>query len=74
MLSITDAVVLNMLNSNPMLGETFEDARMKLIVEKVRHNPVEMAYHAEGNGWEFYGTAAGKTKFWGQCFFVKFSS
>jgi hypothetical protein len=48
-----------------MLAETFEDVRMKLIVEKVRHNPVEMASHAEGSGWEFYGTTAGKTKFWG---------
>ncbi|KAJ7130101.1 oxysterol binding protein [Mycena crocata] len=51
---------------NPMLGETFEDARMKFIAEKVRHNPLEMAYHAEGPGWELYATSAGKTKFWGK--------
>ncbi|KAJ7139866.1 Oxysterol-binding protein-domain-containing protein [Mycena epipterygia] len=51
---------------NPMLGETFEDPRMKFIAEKVRHNPLEMAYHAEGNNWELYATSAGKTKFWGK--------
>ncbi|KAG7099437.1 hypothetical protein E1B28_001288 [Marasmius oreades] len=51
---------------NPMLGETFEDNRMKFIAEKVRHNPVEMAYHAEGPHWELTATSAGKTKFWGK--------
>ncbi|KAK7463810.1 Oxysterol-binding protein 3 [Stygiomarasmius scandens] len=51
---------------NPMLAETFEDPRMKFIAEKVRHNPVEMAYHAEGPNWELYATSAGKTKFWGK--------
>ncbi|KAL0575132.1 Oxysterol-binding protein 3 [Marasmius crinis-equi] len=51
---------------NPMLGETFEDVRMKFIAEKVRHNPVEMAYHAEGADWELTATSAGKTKFWGK--------
>ncbi|KAJ7492874.1 oxysterol binding protein [Mycena latifolia] len=51
---------------NPMLGETFEDVRMKFIAEKVRHNPLEMAYHAEGLNWELYATSAGKTKFWGK--------
>lgn len=48
-----------------MLGETFEDVRMKFIAEKVRHNPLEMAYHAEGANWELYATSSGKTKFWG---------
>ena len=48
-----------------MLGETFEDVRMKFIAEKVRHNPLEMAYHAEGANWELHATSAGKTKFWG---------
>lgn len=53
---------------NPLLGETFEDVRMKLVAEKVRHNPVELAFHAEGeNGtWELWGTSAGRTKFWGK--------
>ncbi|THU91620.1 oxysterol binding protein [Dendrothele bispora CBS 962.96] len=51
---------------NPMLAETFEDPRMKFIAEKVRHNPVEMAYHAEGTNWQLYATSAGKTKFWGK--------
>lgn len=48
-----------------MLAETFEDARMKFIAEKVSHNPVVIAYHAEADGWELHGTSAGKTKFWG---------
>ncbi|KAG8219979.1 Oxysterol-binding protein-domain-containing protein [Butyriboletus roseoflavus] len=51
---------------NPMLVETFEDVRMKFIAEKVSHNPVVIAYHAEGDGWELHGTSAGKTKFWGK--------
>ncbi|KAH7883783.1 Oxysterol-binding protein-domain-containing protein [Phlebopus sp. FC_14] len=50
---------------NPMLAETFEDVRMKFIAEKVSHNPVVIAYHAEGDGWELGATSAGKTKFWG---------
>lgn len=48
-----------------MLGETFEDSRMKFIAEKVSHNPVILAFHAEGEGWELYATTSGKTKFWG---------
>ncbi|KAG6850320.1 hypothetical protein H0H93_014895 [Arthromyces matolae] len=55
-----------LVDSNPMLGETFEDSRMKFIAEKVRHNPLEMAYHAEGKGWELNATSSGKTKFWGK--------
>lgn len=51
-----------------MLAETFEDARMKFIAEKVRHNPLEMAYHAEGNNWALHATSSGKTKFWGMCY------
>lgn len=51
---------------NPMLAETFEDTRMKFIAEKVSHNPVVIAYHAEGNGWQLYGKSAGRTKFWGK--------
>jgi hypothetical protein len=53
-------------DSNPMLGETFEDQRMKFVAEKVRHNPLEMAYHAEGEKWELYATSSAKTKFWGK--------
>jgi hypothetical protein len=51
---------------NPMLAETFEDVRMKFLAEKVSHNPVIIAYHAEGKGWELNATSAGKTKFWGK--------
>jgi hypothetical protein len=49
-----------------MLGETFEDVRMKFIAEKVVHHPLVMAYHAEGPGWDLTCTTAGKTKFWGK--------
>lgn len=49
-----------------MLAETFEDVRMKFIAEKVSHNPVIIAYHAEGHGWQLDATSAGKTKFWGK--------
>ncbi|TFK57419.1 hypothetical protein OE88DRAFT_1651128 [Heliocybe sulcata] len=51
---------------NPMLAETFEDSRMCLLAEKVSHQPVIMAYHAQGDGWELHATSAGKTKFWGK--------
>jgi oxysterol-binding protein-related protein 3/6/7 len=49
-----------------MLGETFEDSRMNFIAEKVSHNPVIIAYHADGESWELNATSAGKTKFWGK--------
>jgi hypothetical protein len=51
---------------NPLLAETFEIPELKFIAEKVSHNPVVMAYHAEGEGWEQYATSCGKTKFWGK--------
>lgn len=54
--------------SNPMLAETFEDPRMKFISEKVCHQPVILAYHCEGEGWEHYASSSGKTKFWGMWF------
>jgi len=55
-----------------MLGETFEDVRMKFIAEKVRHHPLEIAYHAEGDGWDLIATTSGRTKFWGKIY-SKFS-
>jgi hypothetical protein len=54
------------LTSNPLLAETFEIPELKFIAEKVSHNPVVLAYHAEGEGWELYATSCGKTKFWGR--------
>ncbi|RDX56050.1 hypothetical protein OH76DRAFT_1518658 [Lentinus brumalis] len=51
---------------NPLQAETFEDVRMHFIAEKVCHNPVVLAWHAEGEGWELYATSSGKTKFWGK--------
>ncbi|KZT06798.1 uncharacterized protein LAESUDRAFT_725561 [Laetiporus sulphureus 93-53] len=51
---------------NPMLAETFEEPRMMFVAEKVSHNPVVLAYHAEGEGWELWATSTGKTKFWGK--------
>lgn len=58
-------VLIEPIISNPMLGETFEDSRTHFIAEKVVHNPLVMAYHAHGKGWELNGTSSGKTKFWG---------
>ncbi|KDQ63845.1 hypothetical protein JAAARDRAFT_29892 [Jaapia argillacea MUCL 33604] len=51
---------------NPLLAETFEDVRTKFVAEKVSHQPVVMAYHAEGDDWELHATSSGKTKFWGK--------
>ncbi|KAF8609378.1 hypothetical protein BDV93DRAFT_518205 [Ceratobasidium sp. AG-I] len=51
---------------NPMLGETFEDARLGFIAEKVSHHPPIMACHAQGEGWEFWCTSGAKNKFWGK--------
>ncbi|KAI0048392.1 hypothetical protein FA95DRAFT_1558038 [Auriscalpium vulgare] len=51
---------------NPLLGETFEDPRLKLVAEKVSHHPVILAYHAQSEDWELYATTSGKTKFWGK--------
>jgi Oxysterol-binding protein len=53
------------LTSNPLLAETFEMPELKFISEKVSHNPVIIAYHAEGEGWELNATSSGRTKFWG---------
>jgi hypothetical protein len=53
------------LTSNPLLAETFEIPELKFIAEKVSHNPVVIAHHAEGECWEMYATSCGKTKFWG---------
>ena len=39
---------------------------MQFIAEKVCHNPVILAWHAQGEGWELYATSTGKTKFWGK--------
>jgi len=64
--ALTDICTWLLVESNPMLAETFEDVRMKFIAEKVQHHPFAMAYHAEGAGWELYATSAGKTKFWGR--------
>lgn len=58
--------VTNTRSSNPMLGETFEDARMNFIAEKVCHQPLVIAYHAQGVAWELTATSSGKTKFWGK--------
>ena len=48
-----------------MLAETFEDIRMNFLAEKVRHNPLEIAYHADGDNWQLNATSCGKTKFLG---------
>jgi hypothetical protein len=53
---------------NPMLGETFEDERMKFVAEKVSHHPPVVACHAEGDGWEFWCTSGAKQKISGKSF------
>ncbi|KAG8754479.1 hypothetical protein FRC14_005023 [Serendipita sp. 396] len=52
--------------SNPMLGETFEDARFNFVAEKVSHNPPVMACHASGDGWSYDVVTQAKQKFWGR--------
>lgn len=49
-----------------MLAETYEEPRIRFVSEKVSHNPVILAYHAEGDGWELWATSSGRTKFWGE--------
>lgn len=51
---------------NPMLGETFEDARFNFIAEKVCHVPPVMACHASGEGWTYDAVTQAKQKFWGR--------
>lgn len=51
---------------NPLLGETFElerpDLGLRLVAEKVDHQPPVIACHADGSGWVYDATSAAKNK------------
>ena len=53
---------------NPVLGETFEyirpDRGYRFISEKVSHQPVIVACHAEGPKWRFWQDLQAETKIW----------
>jgi len=55
---------------NPLERETYElvvpEKGFRFLAEKVRHNPLHMAAHAQGRGWSFWGESSIKTKFWGR--------
>jgi len=55
---------------NPMLGETYElvreDKNFRFVAEKVSHRPVQLAFHAEGQGWLMAQSPLPSQKFWGK--------
>jgi hypothetical protein len=55
---------------NPLLGETFElvreDRGFRMIVEKVSHRPVQLAYQADGRDWSLTQSPKPTQKFWGK--------
>ncbi|EED14068.1 oxysterol binding protein (Osh3), putative [Talaromyces stipitatus ATCC 10500] len=55
---------------NPLLGETFElvreDRGFRMIVEKVSHRPVQLAYQADSHYWSLTQSPKPTQKFWGK--------
>jgi oxysterol-binding protein-related protein 3/6/7 len=55
---------------NPLLGETFElvreDRGFRLVVEKVSHRPVQLAYQADSRDWSLTQSPKPSQKFWGK--------
>ncbi|OKL63543.1 hypothetical protein UA08_02036 [Talaromyces atroroseus] len=55
---------------NPLLGETFElvreDRGFRLLVEKVSHRPVQLAYQADSRDWSLTQSPKPSQKFWGK--------
>lgn len=53
---------------NPVLGETFEyirpDRGYRFVAEKVSHQPVIVACHAESRKWRFWQDLQAETKLW----------
>ena len=53
---------------NPVLGETFEyirpDRGFRFVSEKVSHQPVIVACHAESRKWRFWQDLQAETKLW----------
>ena len=59
---------------NPVLGETFEyirpDRGFRFISEKVSHQPVIVACHAESKKWRFWQDVQAETKLWGKSMLI----
>ena len=55
---------------NPLERETYElvcpDKGFRFLAEKCLHHPLQLAAHAQGRGWSFWGETSIKTKFWGR--------
>ncbi|KAI8388923.1 Oxysterol-binding protein-domain-containing protein [Radiomyces spectabilis] len=55
---------------NPMMSETYEcirpDKGFRYIAEKVSHNPLIIAAHAESKNYKFWQCTKVKSKFWGK--------
>lgn len=55
---------------NPMMTETYENIRpdrgFRFISEKVSHNPLIIAAHAESKGFKYWQSTTIKSKFWGK--------
>lgn len=55
---------------NPMMTETYENIRpdkgFRFISEKVSHNPLVIAAHAEAKGFKYWQSTCIKSKFWGK--------
>ncbi|KAI8643915.1 Oxysterol-binding protein-domain-containing protein [Parasitella parasitica] len=55
---------------NPMMTETYENIRpdkgFRFISEKVSHNPLIIAAHAEAKGFKYWQSTHIKSKFWGK--------
>ncbi|KAK4520906.1 uncharacterized protein ATC70_006789 [Mucor velutinosus] len=55
---------------NPMMTETYENIRpdkgFRFISEKVSHNPLVIAAHAEAKGFKYWQSTQIKSKFWGK--------
>ncbi|KAI8373304.1 Oxysterol-binding protein-domain-containing protein [Blakeslea trispora] len=55
---------------NPLMSETYEairpDKGFRYISEKVSHNPLIVAAHAESKGFKYWQSTCIKSKFWGK--------
>lgn len=55
---------------NPMMTETYEairpDKGFRFVSEKVSHNPLIIAAHAEAKSFKYWQSTAIKSKFWGK--------
>ncbi|KAI7886434.1 hypothetical protein K492DRAFT_233447 [Lichtheimia hyalospora FSU 10163] len=55
---------------NPMMNETYENIRpdkgFRFIAEKVSHNPVIIAAHAESSNYKYWQCVKVRSKFWGK--------